>query len=461
MSVMTPSRRARARTDPAPPRDTGLLCDAAARAAAADDFGHIVHRTPAAVLRPESEEDIAEIVRWAGAHGAKVAAQGRRHSLWGRSQVGGDGVAVDMSTRQAVHAVERDRVVVDAGATWGQVLAATLPHGATPPVLCEYLDLSVGGTLSVGGVGGTTARRGVQADNVIALRVVTGTGETLTCSPTLRPDLFRAVCAGLGQVAVIVTATLRLVRAASHVRRVLLFYADLAAMLRDARRLAADGRFDALQGAILPAPGGGWAFRLDVGRFFTAAPPDDAALLAGLADDPARRQPATLSYIDDADRLSALEAALRADGRWWLPHPWLATFIGETRVEPVVAEELRRIDPERDLGRFGQIGLTPIRRAALSTPLLRLPAGPLSFAFTVIRFPATAERTRTHRLVRANAAIYDRVRRAGGTLYPASALPVSHAQWRDHFGPAYEELRTAKWRHDPEGVLTPGYTLFA
>ena len=63
--------------------------------------------------------------------------------------------------------------------------------------------------------------------------------------------------------------------------------------------------------------------------------------------------------------------------------------------------------------------------------------------------------------MRANAAIYDRVRRAGGTLYPASALPVSHAQWRGHFGPAYEELRAAKWRYDPEGVLTPGYTLFA
>ena len=54
-----------------------------------------------------------------------------------------------MGRLRTIHAVQRDRVVVDAGATWREVVEATLPHGRTPPVLTDYLDLSVGGTLAV------------------------------------------------------------------------------------------------------------------------------------------------------------------------------------------------------------------------------------------------------------------------------------------------------------------------
>ncbi len=78
---------------------------------------------------------------------------------------------IDMRCLRTVHRVESDRVVVDAGATWSEVLAATLPRGLTPPVLTDYLGLSVGGTLVVGGVGGTISRFGLQSDNVVEMDV--------------------------------------------------------------------------------------------------------------------------------------------------------------------------------------------------------------------------------------------------------------------------------------------------
>lgn len=55
-----------------------------------------------------------------------------------------------MSGHAAIHDVGRDRIVVGAGATWRDVLAAALREGLTPPVLAEYLDLSIGGTIAVG-----------------------------------------------------------------------------------------------------------------------------------------------------------------------------------------------------------------------------------------------------------------------------------------------------------------------
>ncbi len=73
------------------------------------------------------------------------------------------------------------------------------------------------------------------------------------------------------------------------------------------------------------------------------------------------------------NRFAALEAMLTVSGQWSFPHPWLTTFIGDSQVESVATTELAALDPAADLGRFGQIALSPIRRLAISSPLLRCP----------------------------------------------------------------------------------------
>jgi len=428
------------------------------RAAAANDFGHLVHQMPEAVLLPASAQDVAAMVRRAAGQGRRFAAQGRRHSVFGRAQAR-NGVVADMGRLRTIHAVQRDRVVVDAGATWREVVAATLPHGRTPPVLTDYLDLSVGGTLAVGGVGSATSRLGVVSDHVLELQVVTGRGEEVTCSPDRHPSLFDAVRGGLGQVGIITRATLRLVPAPKWVRRFLLFYPALATLLGDHRLLVNEHRFEGVQGAVLAAPAGGWTFRLDLTTQFTGDPPDDVALLAGLSDDRPRAQPSTLPYLDHLNRFNALEQVLRSNGQWWFPHPWLTTFVGDASVESVVGGELAELPPA-DLGPLGQVVVSPILREPVRSPLLRLPPDPVCYTFNLFRLPATDDAGEARRLVTANRAVYERVRDAGGTLYPVSAFPMSPADWRRHFGAAFGQLREAKHDHDPGHVLTPGYEVF-
>ena len=70
----------------------------------------------------------------------------------------------------------------------------------------NYLGLSVGGTLAVGGIGGSTSRYGMQTDNVLELDAVTGDGHELTCSAESNPHAFDAVRAGLGQCGIITRA---------------------------------------------------------------------------------------------------------------------------------------------------------------------------------------------------------------------------------------------------------------
>jgi cytokinin dehydrogenase len=442
--------------------DGQVLTDPASLATAADDFGHIVHKTPSAILRPANSDDVVHAMELARQYGGKVAPQGQSHSVWGRSMTDSSGGIVDVSSLHSVGAVQSDRVTVDAGAKWSEVLSATLAQGKTPPVLCDYLELSVGGTIVVGGVGGTTSRYGVQADNLISMEVVTGQGQKLTCSPSSNADLFNAIRAGLGQVAIITKVTLKLIAAPASVRRFQLFYPSLAAMLQDARLLSADNRFDAVQGAILspPPPATGWAYRLDCAKFFTGTAPNDATLLAGLHDVPAQRQSTTLSYFDYLNRLAALEAALRANGQWFNPHPWLTTFIGDSHVQAVVTDEVNRTNPATDLGQFGQIVLSPLKKSAITSPLLRTPSDNLFYAFNFVRVPATADINNANRLVELNKATYQRVKNAGGTLYPVSAFPMSTTDWRNHFGSAFGQLNAAKQKYDPNDLLTPGYEVF-
>src|SRR6266699_1914059 len=391
-----------------------ISSDPGARAAAVDDFGRLVHKQPRAVLRPASSADIASLMRWAKNQGVKVTARGQGHSVYGRVLTE-DGIVIDMSAMSKVRDVGAHRIVVDAGVTWGSVLDATLAQGLTPPVLTNYLGLSVGGTIAVGGIGGTSSRYGLQTDHVVELGVVTGDANELKCSAVANPDLFNGILAGLGQCGIGTQTTLRLVRAPERVRRFQLFYRDLPSLTADQRRLLADER--------------------------------SAAVIADL------------SYPEDAVAFAKFENLLRSKGQWFNPKPWLFTFLRGSNAEQVAGEILARLTSE-DVGPFGRLTYYPMRTGACRTPLTRLPDEGVVFAFNVVRIPASNDAATMAQLVARNRALYDRIRDAGGVQYPVGAFPMSSNDWRDHFGSAWTMLCEAKRRHDPGNLLTPGYNVF-
>jgi FAD/FMN-containing dehydrogenase len=138
-----------------PPLDGELRFDTASRDAAGVDFGHVVTRRPTGVLQAGSRDDLAATIRWARSRGWRFAARGQGHSTFGRPQAR-RGIVADMSRLRRNGPVADDRVVVEAGAKWSELLTETLAHGRTPAVLTDYLELSVGGKLAVGGVGATS-----------------------------------------------------------------------------------------------------------------------------------------------------------------------------------------------------------------------------------------------------------------------------------------------------------------
>jgi FAD/FMN-containing dehydrogenase len=445
-----------------PPLQGQLVTDAEARAQAADDFGHIVHRTPWAVLVPGGVEDIVAMVRFARAQGLKIAAsrgrgESQSHSTFGQAQVEG-GIVIDMSSLSTIHEVGADSAWVDAGVRWCELLEASLPSGRSPPTLTDYIELSIGGTLSVGGIGGQAFRWGLQVDNVLELDVVTGEGELVRCSRTRERPLFDAVRGGRGQFGIIVRARVRLVEVPPLVRTYTAMYSELPRFLADQRRLIEEGRFDYLEGFALPS-NGGWAYQLEVAKYFApGAEPDDAGLLSGLGFQPGTLQTRDSSYFDFVNRLAPLVELLKQFGVWGFPHPWMDMFVPARTTAGFVQEVLAQTS-EADMGQ-GPVLLYPFRASALTTPFLRTPTDPHVFLFSLLRtaIPPTPERVAE--LLRKNRVIFDRLTAVGGKLYPASAVQLTPEDWRGQLHPFWGRFAQAKRRYDPDHVLTPGQGLF-
>jgi cytokinin dehydrogenase len=438
-----------------PSLDGELLTDPTTLQNAADDFGHIVHRTPVAVLRPGSVDDIVAMVRFCNRHLIPVAARGQGHSTFGQPQVEG-GLVIDMSTLSTVHHVGSRRAVVDAGAVWSQVLTSALAEGKAPPVLTDYLELSVGGTLSVGGIGGTAFREGFQVDNVSSLEVVTGEGRLVTCSRGHNRDLFEAVLAGLGQCALIVRATVGLVRSTELARTYLLAYSDLATFTADQRQLIASRRFDYVEGQVISDQAGGWTYLLDAAVYYSPPnEPDDAAVLRGLQYD---GEPAIddVSYFDFQNRLADVVADLIDAGVWFFPHPWINLFLPASVVDGFVSAALTELAPQNVQW---PILLYPFWSRRSTRPMLQLPDEPVVFLLALLR-TAPPDPAVVEAMLAANRALHERARDVGGTQYPIGAIPFRRADWVEHFGDQWRKLVAAKRRYDPNRILTPGQGIF-
>ena len=444
---------------PLPRFDGALILDEASRREMAEDFGHIVHRMPAAVLRPGSTEDIVALVRFAHAHGPRVSMRGQAHSAFGQAQAEG-GVVIDSRSLQRIHSISSQAAVVDAGVCWSDLLRATLAHGLAPRVLTGFLGLSVGGTLCVGGVGGATHRYGFQVDNVLALEVVTGRGERLECSAHEHPELFHSVLGGLGQFALITRATVRLQAAPRCSRIYHLTYGDSRRWLEALRLAAEDERFDSLRGKVVPGPHDTLSYLLIASRDFTPPRlPEDARLLEGLdPEEPSAPRITDTPYFDWMNQFAPTVAQWEKSGAWRQPHPWFDVFLPASQTQRFIDEALASL-PREDLTR-ALVLLYPMKREHLSCAFIALPPERRLFLFDILRTAAPTQAS-LERMMSDNQRLHTRARELGGTRYAIAAMACGRADWREHFGSDWPLFEQRKNRFDPRHILTPGQGLFA
>lgn len=167
---------------------------------------------PECVVRPTSEAEIAAVVRDAFVRGGHVKTAGSGHSF--TPLVVTDDVLVDLSRYRQVLAVdERARTVtVQAGITLRTLSRELARRGLALENLGDIASQTVAGAISTG-THGTGLRFGILSTQVVAMRLVLGTGQVVECSAHQNPKLFRVARVGVGAFGLISTVTLRCVPA--------------------------------------------------------------------------------------------------------------------------------------------------------------------------------------------------------------------------------------------------------
>ena len=431
-----------------------VLATAAALKPYESDFGGLIRRAAAAVLKPARTEDIVVALELAARYRLPVAVRGAGHSQSGQTLAAG-GLVLDMTSLSGIGVVDAQdaRLTLEAGATWASAASAARSFGSTPAVLTSEHATSIGGTLGVGGVGSTSWKYGAQVDNVAWLDVVTGSGARVRCSDTQEADLFDAVRAGLGQCAVVVGANLTLRSIGSRVRIHTFVYETAAAFLRDLELLMQEQRSTHLLAHFREsreAPGR-WQIHLTAGiEYDPPAEPDTTALGRGLGF--ARSGPTSDAALFGENHIFYFRYA-----DWFGPlsdfvFPWVDHFVSWEAAESLLDSMLA--GRSAMLLRLGVQTLIPIASPMRSAPLLspaRRPGKPVLLVGLFPKVPAVLAGIASDLI---DSYADDVEQNWGGIRYLYGFRgPRTPEHWAARFGDRWQWLRAMKAKHDPHGLL--------
>jgi L-gulono-1,4-lactone dehydrogenase len=160
------------------------------------------------VRTPGSVEEVAALVKEAGAAGRRVKVVGSSHSFSGIAVA--DDLRVLLPRLAAVTAVDGHLVTVGAGLTLSALNAWLAERGLAVPTLGDIDAQTVAGAISTG-THGTGLGHSTIASCVAAVTIVTGSGDVLHLDES--DESFPALRVGLGALGIIVDVTLRCVDA--------------------------------------------------------------------------------------------------------------------------------------------------------------------------------------------------------------------------------------------------------
>lgn len=177
-----------------------------------------LHEELAWVLAPESIEQLRQIFAYAAEGGRRVTIRGGGHSF--DSQPIGRDLVVSTEHLNSIELLEGERVRVGPGARWGEIFAATEPHGLVPAVTVTTENATAGGTLSADCLSRFSPAYGKEGTRVESFQLLTAGGELLECTAppaggdweamTREQRAFRGAIGGFGYLGAIVSITYRL-----------------------------------------------------------------------------------------------------------------------------------------------------------------------------------------------------------------------------------------------------------
>ena len=165
---------------------------------------YTTRHSPAIVLLPENNEEVASALEFARRSDVPLAIRSGGHGLSGRSSNDG-GIVIDLSAMNTIEVldIESRLVRVQAGARWAEVAAALDSRGLAISS-GDHGNVGVGGLATAGGAGWLARSYGLTIDRIRAATVVLADGRIVHADADHEPDLLWAV-RGAGSFVGVVT----------------------------------------------------------------------------------------------------------------------------------------------------------------------------------------------------------------------------------------------------------------
>jgi hypothetical protein len=168
-----------------------------------------VDQRPSVVVAAETAADVAHAVRFARAHGMRIAPQGTGHGSEPLEPLQG-AMLLRTAQMQSVRIDPAARTArAEAGALWQNVTIPAGQHGLAA-LAGTSPNVGVTGYTLGGGIGWVARRYGLAANSVTAAEIVTPDGRFVRADARHEPDLFWAIRGGGGSVGVVTALELRL-----------------------------------------------------------------------------------------------------------------------------------------------------------------------------------------------------------------------------------------------------------
>lgn len=437
------------------------------------DFGAVFSSTPIGVANPKNCDELMQVIKYCYDNNISVISRGMSHSASGQC-LSKNGVVIDTKMLNKIHDFNFDgkvgKITVDAGVTWEKLVKYTLQHGAAPEVLTDWQKLTVGGTISTGGLGFMSHQSGIQADLIIEMDVVTGSGELLTCSNEQNVELFNLVRGGLGQYGVIAKLTIKLIKAPKkmHVSKMLI--SDTRVFHQTISEHVKSGVYSCIHSFLIPHKqsefikkfgfsayelyknefellenSGSFSYFVELVQYqydseFTLAKPIDNKFYYYEQDD----------FFEYVTKEPPLISTQKEKGR--TSHPELAVFIAASKFEEFMKDFLMQHNDE-DMG-DGPVLIMPITANNIKeSAFVGLQTDFYFIGILRNAYPNTEENIKT--LTKLNEKIYQKALALNGKRYPCDSLafPASKAEWQIHYGDKWEDIVQGKAKYDPKYTL--------
>lgn len=190
--------------------------------------------SPGAVVRPESVEEVSELLRFADSERIPVTPRGAGTGLSGSATPVTGSIVIAFDRMNSVVEIDTDNhvAVVQPGIRLNELDEITAAHGLVYPVYPGEYSASLGGNIATNAGGMRAVKYGVTRHHVLGLDVVLANGDRMTTGgryvkSSTGYDLTQLIIGSEGTLAVVTEAVLKLYPRIQHQQTLLIPFATL------------------------------------------------------------------------------------------------------------------------------------------------------------------------------------------------------------------------------------------